>query len=268
MMKFARVNRIVLHYEVLGAETAPVLVFCNSLGTDFRIWEKVVALLKDRYRIVLYDKRGHGLSEATPAPYALADHVDDLAALLDHLKIARATIVGLSVGGLVAQRLAASRPDLVAALVLADTAHKIGTEARWNERIEAVNAKGIASIADGVLQLWFTPAFRANDNPEFAGYHAMLTRSNVEGYAGTCAALRDADLTESTRALRVPVLCLVGDQDGSTPPALVRSMADLIEGAEFRIIENAGHLPNVEQPHAFAGLILSFLEKVKPEAMT
>ena len=260
-MNFVRVNRIVLHYDVVGDETAPALVFCNSLGTDFRIWDMIVARLKDRYRIVLYDKRGHGLSQATPAPYALTDHVDDLAALLDHLKIAQAAIVGLSVGGLVAQGLAAKRPDLVAALVLADTAHKIGTEAGWNERIEAVRANGIASIADGVLRLWFTPEFRTDGNPEFAGYRAMLTRSDANGYVGTCAALRDADLTQSTRALHLPVLCIVGDQDGSTPPALVRALADLIEGAEFRVVENAGHLPNVEQPDVFAELVSAFLEK-------
>jgi 3-oxoadipate enol-lactonase len=103
----------------------------------------------------------------------------------------------------------------------------------------------MTAIADGVLRLWFTPAFRSPDNPDFPGYHAMLTRTSVAGYVGTCAALRDVDLTESTRALRLPVLCLVGDQDGSTLPALVRSMADLIVGAQFRVVANTAHLPNV-----------------------
>ena len=264
-MKFARVNRIVLHYQVIGDASRPTLVFSNSLGTDFRIWDEVVSRLRDRYRMVLYDKRGHGLSEATPAPYALSDHVDDLGALLDHLDIKRAAIVGLSVGGLIAQGLAAKRPDLVAALVLADTAHRIGTEARWDERIDTVTEKGIAAIADGVLRTWFTPAFHAHGNPDLVGFHTMLIRTSLDGYLGTCAALRDADLTESTRALDLPVLCIVGDQDGSTSPALVRSMADLIGGAQFQIVENAGHLPNVEQPQAFKDLILAFLEQAEFE---
>lgn len=259
-MRFARVNGVVLHHAVRGPADGPVIVFSNSLGTDFRIWDAVVADLERDYRLVLYDKRGHGLSEATPAPYALTDHVGDLAALLDHLGVGRATIVGLSVGGLIAQGLAALRPELVERLVLCDTAHKIGNDELWNSRIDAVTRDGIASLADGIMQRWFTPAFRRPDNADFAGYMAMLTRTTVDGYAGTSAALRDADLTESTRALKVPVLCLVGDHDGSTPPDLVRSTAELIEGAQFEIVADAGHLPCIEQPQATVKLIRQFLK--------
>ncbi|WP_048649284.1 3-oxoadipate enol-lactonase [Nitratireductor soli] len=260
-MAFARVNGVVLHHEVRGPADGPVLVFSNSLGTDFRIWDAVAARLANNYRLVLYDKRGHGLSEATPQPYALTDHVDDLAALLDHLGVARAAIVGLSVGGMIAQGLAARRPDLVSALVLCDTAHKIGTDDLWNSRIEAVNTEGIAAIADGILQRWFTPAYRSPDNAGFIGYTAMLTRTPVDGYAGTCAALRDAELTEATRALTIPALCVVGDQDGSTPPDLVRELAALIDGARFEIIDDAGHLPCIEQPAKTAALIDAFLRE-------
>mgnify|MGYP002621615524 FL=1 len=260
-MAFARVNGIVLHHDVRGNADAPALVFSNSLGTDFRIWDEVAARLAGDFRIVLYDKRGHGLSEAPPAPYTIDDHVGDLAALLDHLGIARAAVVGLSVGGLIAQGLAAARPDLVAALVLIGTAPKLGTAETWNARIETVAAKGIAALADDILPRWFTAAFRSPDNPAFAGYRAMLARSPAEGYAGTCAALRDADLTASTRALRLPALCLVGDQDGSTPPDLVRATAALIAGAEFEVIAGAGHIPCVEQPAATAALIGDFLRR-------
>ncbi|MET0941457.1 MAG: alpha/beta fold hydrolase, partial [Mesorhizobium sp.] len=137
-MAFARVNGIVLHHEVRGPSQRPVLVFANALGTDFRIWNAVASQLEGRYRLVLYDKRGHGLSEATPAPYGMVDHVHDLAALLDHYGIERTAVVGASVGGLIAQGLAALRPDLVDALVLCDTAHKIGTDELWNARIDAV----------------------------------------------------------------------------------------------------------------------------------
>ena len=184
-------------------------------------------------------------------------------ALLDHLGIARSVIVGLSVGGVIAQGLAALHPERVAALVLSDTAHKIGTEASWNERIDAVTRDGIASIADTIMQRWFTSAYRRPDNPDFVGYTAMLTRTPVDGYAGTCAALRDADLTESTRALKMPALCIVGDQDGATPPDLVRSMANLIRNSEFRIIPDAGHLPCIEQPDAVASLIGTFLRSAR-----
>ncbi|MCT8990172.1 3-oxoadipate enol-lactonase [Chelativorans sp. SCAU2101] len=260
-MAFARVNGIVLHYELRGPEERPVLVFSNSLGTDFRIWNKVAALLEDDFRLVLYDKRGHGLSEASPQPYAMADHVNDLVALLDHLSIAQAVIIGVSVGGMIAQGVAAARPGLVQALVLSNTAHKIGTAEMWNGRIKAVNEQGIASIAGTILQRWFTPAYCKPENPDYVGYHSMLTRQSADGYAGTCAALRDADLTDAAKALTVPVLCIAGDQDGSTPPDLVRELASLISGARLEIIENAGHLPCIEQPERTAGLIRSFLNQ-------
>ena len=262
-MAFARLNGVVLHYDSGGTSDRLPLVFSNSLGTDFRIWDAVAARLAGRYRLIRYDKRGHGLSEAPRPPYAMADHVADLLALLDHLGIARSVIVGLSVGGVIAQGLAALHPERVAALVLSDTAHKIGTEASWNERIDAVTRDGIASIADTIMQRWFTSAYRRPDNPDFAGYTAMLTRTPVDGYAGTCAALRDADLTESTRALKMPALCIVGDQDGATPPDIVRSMANLIRNSEFRIIPDAGHLPCIEQPDAVAGLIGTFLRSAR-----
>ena len=259
-MAFARVNGVVLHHDVVGRADGPVLVFSNSLGTDFRIWDEVAAALGEHYRIVLYDKRGHGLSEATPAPYHLTDHVGDLSTLLDHLGIGKAAVVGLSVGGLVAQGLATTRPDLVQRLVLCDTAHKIGTEEMWNARIDTVTTKGIGAMADAILERWFTKAYRSPENPDFVGYTAMLTRTTVDGYAGTCAALRDADLTESTRALKLPALLIVGDQDGSTPPDLVRSTAELIEGARFEIIADAGHIPCVEKPDETAKLIGDFLK--------
>lgn len=260
-MAFARVNGVVLHHEVRGRADGPALVFSNSLGTDFRIWDEVAATLADRYRIILYDKRGHGLSEATPAPYRLTDHVDDLVALLDHLGIDKAALVGLSVGGMIAQGLAALRPDRVAALVLCDTAHRIGTAEMWNARIDTVTSNGIASMADAIMERWFTPAYRQPGNADFVGYINMLVRTTADGYAGTCAAIRDADLTESARALRLPVLCVVGDQDGSTPPDLVRSTADLIADARFEMIEGAGHIPCVEQPKATAALIGQFLDQ-------
>ncbi|MGB3503582.1 MAG: 3-oxoadipate enol-lactonase [Mesorhizobium sp.] len=261
-MQFIRANGVVLHVEDSGGDK-PVVVFSNSLGTDFRIWDDVVAALRPHCRVIRYDKRGHGLSEATPAPYSINDHVGDLAALLDHLGVTQAAIVGLSVGGIIAQGLAAARPDLVKAVVLSNTAHRVGTTESWNARIEAVTANGLGSIADNVMKLWFTPEFHENQPEKLAGCRSMMSRTPLEGYAGTCAALRDADMTASTRALTIPALCIGGDQDGSTPPALVRSLAELIPGAQFEIIPQSGHIPCVEQPDAHAALILQFLKSIR-----
>lgn len=265
-MDFRALNGVVLHVEDLGPADRPALVFANSLGTDFRIWDDVVARLAEHFRIVLYDKRGHGLSESGASPYTIADHAGDLAALLDDLAIGgangeNAIVCGLSVGGLIAQGLYASRPELVSGLILCDTAHRIGTAEAWAERMAAIEQGGIASIADAILERWFTQAFRESDPAALAGWRAMLTRTPLEGYLGTCAALRDADFTEEAREIAVPTLCVVGAEDGATPPDLMRQTADLIPNARYEVIAGAGHLPCIEQPQVLAELILDFTQE-------
>lgn len=253
-MRFTRANGLVVHYLIEGPEGLPTLVFINPLGCDLRVWTDVACILKPDFRVLCYDKRGHGLSESGPDA-EMADYAQDLAALLEVLGVGRAAIVGMSIGGVIAQELCRQRPDLVAALVLCDTAAKIGTDKSWDERIAAVERGGIESIAEAVLERWFTAEFRDRRAPEYAGVRAMLTRTPKQGYLAACGALKRADLRPSAPLIEVPTLCLVGDQDGSTPVALVRQTAALIKGAQFEIIEGAGHLPNVEKPAAVARLI-------------
>jgi 3-oxoadipate enol-lactonase len=257
-MAFGRFNQQVLHFRDDGPGNSPALVFANSLGTDFRIWDRVAARLGTDFRILRYDLRGHGLSDAPPAPYALADHVADLAALMSARGINEAIVIGLSVGGQIAQGLAAAHPNLVRRLILCDTAHRIGSAEMWQARIEAVRAGGIVAIADAILERWFSKGFRENSPVELAGHRNMLVRTPIEGYAGTCAALRDADLTASTGRLTLPCLCLVGAEDGATPPDLVQSMSALIRNAIFEIVPGAGHLPCIEQPDLVAARIKAF----------
>lgn len=261
-MNFLKTATAVIHYRTVGLETGkPVIALANSLGTDLRIWDEVVARLGDKFAFVLHDKRGHGLSDVGTTPYSIFDHVDDMAAVLDHLNLKNVIVCGLSVGGLIAQGLYACRPDLVKALVLSDTAHKIGSDEMWNTRINAIQTNGIGSLLEPIMERWFTPPFRTSDNAVYAGCCNMLVRQPVDGYCGTCAAIRDADFTADAARIAVPTLCVVGDQDGSTPPALVRSMADLIPASEFVEIENAGHIPCVEQPDAYVTALLPFLER-------
>ncbi|NIA69995.1 3-oxoadipate enol-lactonase [Pelagibius litoralis] len=257
-MHFMAVNGLTLHVSDSGMTERPALVFSNSLGTDFRIWDQVVARLGERFRILRYDKRGHGLSDIGVSPYAMTDHVEDLAALMDSLSIDKAVICGLSVGGLIAQGLYASRPDLVRGLILCDTAHKIGNDALWNSRIATVETEGIAAIAEGVMERWFTKALREGDPVALAGWRNMLTRTPAAGYAGTSAAIRDTDFTDQTPAIAVPTLCMVGEEDGATPPALMQELTALIPGARCEVIAGAGHLPCIEQPQVVAELILTF----------
>ncbi|KFG70887.1 3-oxoadipate enol-lactonase [Microvirga sp. BSC39] len=258
-MAFARVNDIVLHYQVLGASNGTSLVFINSLGSDLRIWQEVAPGLAERFRVILYDKRGHGLSDAPSTPYTIDEHTDDLLALLDHLGAERASLVGLSVGGMIAQRMAVRAPGRVQSITLCCTAAKIGTPELWADRIGAVETGGIEPIAGNVLQRWFTPLFRETRADELAGWRNMLVRTPAHGYAGTCAAIRDADLRPDAGRIAVPTLCVAGDQDGSTPADIVKGTADLIPGARFALIEGAGHIPCVEKPAELSRLIKQHL---------
>ena len=179
-MQFARVNDIAIHYQVIGGPAdKPVLVFANSLGTDFRIWRDVIVRLAGDFAILLYDKRGHGLSDVGQTPYTIEDHASDLIGLIETLEIKKAIICGLSVGGLIAQSLYRQRPDLVSALILCDTAHKIGTADSWNTRISAIEQNGIDSMCDAIMERWFTPAFRRPENTAYNGYCNMLVRQPV-----------------------------------------------------------------------------------------
>ncbi|MER9329969.1 3-oxoadipate enol-lactonase [Mesorhizobium sp. M0488] len=268
-MPFVTIDGITLHHlhvEANGA--AHPIVFINSLGTDFRIWDEVVARLSGEVPLLVYDKRGHGLSDIGGGVRSIDDHVDDLSGLLDHFGFEKVVLFGLSVGGMIAQRLYARRPEIVQALILSDTAHKIGTAESWNSRISIVERDGIEAIADGVMKVWFTPDFHAARAAELAGCRNMLVRQALPGYVGTCMAVRDADLTDSARRIAVPTLCAVGDQDGSTPPDLVRSLAGLIPGARFEIIRGAGHIPCIEQPEALTALIRDFIASLPSGAET
>jgi len=260
-MAFASINGIVLHHQVIGPSDGPALVFINSLGSDFRIWQEVVPAFAEDFRVVLYDKRGHGLSDAPPAPYTIDEHADDLLGLLDHLGIERFSLIGLSVGGLISQRLAARCPERIQTITLCCTAAKIGTPELWAERIAGVANSGIEPLADNVLQRWFTPLFRQTHATELAGWRNMLVRTPAHGYAGTCAAIRDADLRPDAGRIAIPTLCVAGDHDGSTPADVVKGTADLIPGARFALIDGAGHIPCIEKPAVLSTLIKAHLQE-------
>ncbi|MBB3937766.1 3-oxoadipate enol-lactonase [Aureimonas phyllosphaerae] len=258
-MAFVTANGIEMHYRVEGRTGAQRLVFLNSLGSDLRIWVEVVEKLRDRFEILLVDKRGHGLSEATPAPYSIPLLADDLTALLDALGWARVSIVGLSIGGLIAQHVAIHAPKRVESLVLMDTAARIGDAPAWNERIATVTDAGVAAIGEAVAARWFSDGFAAAHPARFAAWRAMLEGTPREGYAGACAAVRDADYRADAARIAAPVLAIAGDADKATPPDLVKATADLIPGARFALVAGAGHLPCLERPAEVAELITGHL---------
>ncbi len=261
-MRFADINGINLHYKMMSKNSGkPTVIFSNSLGTDFRIWDDCVSELAKDFTILLYDKRGHGLSSLGVPPYSIDDHVSDLARLMDHLGINLATICGLSVGGLIAQGLYHKCPELVNGLILLGTAAKIADSQTWNQRMAIVEECGLDALVEGNMQRWFSPEFHKERAIDLAGYSAMFSRTSQEGYLGTSAAIRDADFRDQAILIDVPTIFAVGDQDGATPPALVKSTADLIPRASFKTIANAGHILCAEQPEAVIKIIRDLITK-------
>lgn len=259
-MKLFDTGEVRLHYRVDGpADGAPV-VFANSLGTDFRLWDPILPLLPKGLRIIRFDKRGHGLSTCPPAPYSMGSLITDTEKLLDHLGVKDCVFVGLSIGGMIAQGLAVKRLDLMRAMVLSNTGAKIGTPEVWDQRIAGVQSDGIESLADAVMERWFSKGFRAT--PELELWRNMLVRQEDAGYAGCSAAISGTDFYATTATLRLPTLGIAGSEDGSTPPDLVRETVDLIPGSKFHLIRKAGHLPCVEQPEEYAQVLTDFLRSV------
>lgn len=262
-MQSLRVNGRVLNVRVEGpGASETVVAFSNSLGTDFRIWDELVALLPRSWKIVRYDTAGHGLSDEG-RDMGIEDHARDLLAVLDHAGAEKAYVVGLSVGGMIAQALAADHPDRVAAVCLSNTAPKIGTADLWNARIDDIRQNGFEStaVADGIMERWFSLAFRSRRSEEVKLWKNMLTRTPVEGYVDTCAAIRDADLTAKARTIHAPALCIGGSEDGSTPPEIVQACAATIPNGRYVEIEGVGHLPCVEAPEKVAGAIVPFFKE-------
>ena len=254
-------NGTSLHVEVTGAQetSAPTVVFANSLGTDLHLWDPIMDLLPDGPRYIRWDKRGHGLSDVPEPPYSMGQLVSDAEAVCDALEVRDCVFVGLSVGGMIAQGLAVKRMDIVRAMVLSNTAAKIGHPQLWSDRIASVNRHGMAALTDGIMERWFSKPFRESDAVK--PWREMVEAQNPKGYAGVCAAISGTDFMTPTSGLRLPTLGIAGSDDGSTPPDLVRETVDLIPGSTFHVIRRAGHLPCVEQPQEYARLLTDFLTR-------
>ena len=259
-MKIADLGDVRLHYRIDGPEDGAPVVFANSLGTDMRLWDPILPLLPKGLKFIRFDKRGHGLSTCPAAPYSMGALVSDTEKLLDLLGVKDCLFVGLSIGGMIAQGLAVKRLDLIRAMVLSNTGAKIGTTEIWDQRIAGVRSGGIESLADAVMERWFSKDFRAK--PELELWRNMLTRQEDQGYIGCSAAISGTDFFTTTASLRLPTLGIAGAEDGATPPDLVRETVGLIPGSAFHLIRKAGHLPCVEQPEEYARVLTEFITKV------
>ena len=257
-MPFIEADGVRMRYRLEGKPGAPVIVFSNSLGTNLSMWDPQVAALRDEFRILRYDTRGHGLSAVPPGPYSQEQLGNDVLVLLDAVEIRHAHFCGLSMGGQAGIWLGATAPDRFARLILCDTAAHIGNPEIWTARIAAIRAGGMPAIVSGAIERWFTPKFIVQSPEVVACVRRMILDTPPQGYIACCEAIRDADLTAQASRGLAPTLVISGAHDPATPPAQGRSLASMIRGARYLELD-ASHLSNIEAASQFTSAVLEFL---------
>ena len=258
-MPYASVKGVQIHYRVDGAHNtdAPWVVFSNSLGSDVSMWTPQIAAFAAHYRVLRYDTRGHGHSDAPKGSYTIEQLTGDVLGVLDELNIARAHFVGISMGGLTGVALAARYPDRIDRVVLANTAAKIGSDEVWGPRADKARNGGMASLADAVLPRWFTQSFIDSEPLIYNHIRDVFVHTDNEGYASNCDALRVADLRGETHNIRARALVISGTHDLAATPAQGKELAASIAGARY-VEFDASHISNLELPDVFNTTVLDF----------
>ena len=256
-------NGITINYELEGPVLAPVVTLSHSLATDLSMWDPQVPALASRYRILRYDTRGHGGTDAPDEPYSLEQLAEDARALLQALGIARTHFIGLSMGGFIGQVLALKYPQMVQSLVLCDTTSRVPAEAKpmWEERIRVARTQGMAPQVEPTIGRWFTEPFRTQRPDVIDRVRALIRGTKPVGYIGCCHAIAALDLTNRLHQITTPTLVIVGEEDPATPVAASRTIHERIKGSELVILKSASHLSNMEQPEAFNRAVTSFFAK-------
>jgi len=257
-MAFAELHGLRMRYEIEGPASAPVLVFSHPLGTDLTMWDGQAADFSKTFRVLRYDKRGHGGSSSPDGPYTIEQMGRDAVALLDCLELGKVNYCGLSIGGQTGMWLGVNAPERLNKLVLSNTAAKIGNADGWNARMEAVRNDGVRSVSKVVLDRWFTPEFHAAAPAEVEKIRLVFERSNKEGYLACCAAVKDFDFRETVGGVRVPTLVIAGIHDPATTPVDTKFVADRISGSRF-VELNASHLSNIEAREMYSTAVAEFL---------
>jgi 3-oxoadipate enol-lactonase len=247
-----------IHVEVEGPQHAPVLMLSNSLGTELHMWDEQVAPLTRHFRLVRYDRRGHGRSSVPKGPYSMDQLGRDVLAVLDQLGIERVNWCGLSMGGMVGMWLGAHAPRRLDKLILSNTSSYFADKAVWNGRIKLVREKGLAAVVDGTMERWFTKEFRERAPERTAPIRRMFLATSVDGYVACGEAIRDMDLRPLLEKIIAPTLVIAGRFDMGTPPAMNEFIRDHIPGAKLVTLE-AAHISNVEQPQTYTDTVLGFL---------
>ena len=251
-------NDAQINYQTFGDAAKPALVFSNSLGTNFKMWQPQIDFFAQDHFVICYDTRGHGGSEAPQGPYTIDQLGQDVVNLLDHLNIEKAAFCGISMGGLTGQWLAINRPERFNQVIVCNTAAKIGQEKAWLERASLVREQGLTPIASTAAGRWFTEAFVQSNPDIITKLSNNLGAGSPEGYASCCEALAKADLREQLKQVKIPVFIIAGQQDPVTTMEDGLFIQKQIFNSQLFNI-NASHISNLEQPEDFNNTIINFL---------
>jgi 3-oxoadipate enol-lactonase / 4-carboxymuconolactone decarboxylase len=246
------------NYTLQGTPNSPVLILSNSLGADLHMWDELVPYLLPFFRVLQYDTRGLGDSEATPDPYTIDLLGNDVIALLDQLNIQDACFCGLSMGGLIGQWLALNKPDRIKKIILSNTAAKIGDHTRWNTRIKTISDQGMNAIAEEMMERWFTEPFRQLHSVRVNSIRQSFIMSDPLGYCNCCMAIRDADFTNTISSILIPTLIISGDEDPVTTVDHAMYLNERIKDSKL-IVLHAKHLSAAELPKIYAQALIDFL---------
>lgn len=258
-MPHVKANGINIHYRIDGPDGGRPVLLSNSLASNLHMWDpQIAALTGAGFRVVRYDSRGHGKSDAPVGPYSIEMLADDAVALLDALGIGAVDFCGLSKGGMVGQMLGTRHPSRVKSLILADTGAFMPTREMWDTRIRTAEEKGMAGVVDATIERWFTPASRATLTEDIKSVRAMILGTPVAGFVGCSRAIQAMDQRESIKAIAVPTLVIVGAEDPATTPAHAREIHERIKGSKYVEIPNAAHFANYEQAALFTKAMLEF----------
>ena len=247
-----------IYVEVEGRDEAPALILSNSLGTNLRMWDDQAPEFAKHFRLVRYDRRGHGQSGVPQGPYSMERFGRDVLAIADALDIDTFNWCGLSMGGMVGQWLGANAPDRVEKLVLSNTNSFYPDKAPWNDRIKFVTEKGLAAMVDTNMQRWFTEGFRKRAPQAVDRMRDIFVTTKIPGYVACCQAIAAMDFRDSNTNIEAPTLVVVGSQDVATPPSAGEAIRQQIKGAEIVSLD-AAHISNMEQPEAYTKTVLNFL---------
>jgi 3-oxoadipate enol-lactonase len=257
----ATVNGIRIYYRLSGNPHGPAVIMSHSLATDHRMWDAQLAVLETDFRILRYDTRGHGASDAPRGSYSLELLADDAIGLLDWLDIRQAHWVGISMGGMIGQSAALRHGERLQSLVLCDTAAVMGedTQPVWQKRIDSAGRNGMEALVDETLQRWFTRDFLSQNPPEVQEIRRQILATPVSGFIGCSEAIRRLNYLERLHEIRTPAAVIVGEQDPGTPVSASEAIHSRLRNSRLFVIPSAAHLCNIEQPAAFNRVLLDFL---------